>query len=175
MTELCSRVGPGEPAGDAVSTTIETVVEAPPLAPDAPVVFICHASEDRAFAKQVSADLEANGIGTWLDRQELAGGDEWHELIRRTISEDVDYVVVLQSASLLAKTRGYVNREIDLAIDRQSEYRPPSRFVIPAFIDDPANALELLDRWQSVDLTHGVDELVRTIRRDRDKRYRSAR
>ena len=48
-----------------------------------------------------------------------------------------------------------MNREIDLAIDRQSEYRPPSRFVIPAFIDDPANALELLDRWQSVDLTHG--------------------
>jgi hypothetical protein len=147
----------------------------PPVPPDAPVVFISHASEDRAVAERVSDELEQNGIGTWLDRHELAGGDEWNALIQRTIGEDVDYVVVLQSANLLAKTRGFVNREIQLAIDRQAEYRPPSRFLIPAYIDDPANALDLLDRWQSVDVTRGVDELVRAIRRDRDKRDRSSR
>ena len=175
--ELRSRVS------TAVAPTVDEVAPVAsgraahraPVAPDAPVVFISHASEDRAVAERVSHELEENGIGTWFDREELTGGDEWSALIQHTIGEDVDYVVVLQSANLLAKTRGFVNREIQLAIDRQAEYRPPSRFLIPAYIDDPANALDLLDRWQSVDLTNGVDELVRAIRRDRDKRDRIVR
>jgi TIR domain/SIR2-like domain len=144
-----------------------------PVPPDAPTVFICHASEDRAAAERVADQLEDNGIRSWFDRHELIGGDEWDARIRRTIHEDVDYVTVLQSASLLAKTRGYVNREINLAIDRQREYRPPARFVIPAYIDDPANTLDLLDEWQAVDLRADVGQLVRAIRRDVAKRERA--
>jgi hypothetical protein len=172
VSELRSRVRTEAPEQGPVGARMD---EPPPLPPDAPVVFICHASEDRAAAERISSELESNGVGTWLDRNELTGGDEWNTMIKRTISEVVDYVVVLQSANLLAKTRGYVNREINLAIDRQSEYRPPGRFVIPAFIDDPGSALEILGQWQSIDLRTGVDALVRAIRRDEDKRDRTSR
>ena len=169
--DLHSRVR----TGSSVDGSVGPVVEPAVVAPDAPVVFICHASEDRVVAERVSLELQANGVGTWLDRNELTGGDEWNAMIRRTISEEVDYVVVLQSTNLLAKTRGYVNREINMALDRQSEYRPPSRFLIPAFIDAPSSALEILEQWQSIDLRTDVDALVRAIRRDQDKRDRTAR
>jgi hypothetical protein len=168
VRELRGRVHGAEPSTPAGPDTPRAAVP-----PDAPTVFICHASEDRAVAERVAGQLEDNGIRSWLDRHELIGGDEWDARIRHTIQEEVDYVAVLQSASLLAKTRGYVNREISLALDRQHEYRPPSRFVIPAYIDDPANTLDLLDEWQSVDLRSDVGELVRAIRRDVAKRDRA--
>jgi TIR domain/SIR2-like domain len=160
--ELRSRVhiqAPDEPAGNG---------DQPALPPDAPVVFVCHASEDKQFAERVADGLQANGIESWLDKHDLQGGDEWDSMIRRTISEQVDYVVVLQSESLKSKGRGYVNREINLALDRQMEYRPPLRFIIPAVIDDPTNRLDDLDTWQSVDMTvpDGIDQLVRVIKRD---------
>lgn len=138
------------------------------LAPDAPVVFLCHASEDKDFAKDVSDGLQSNGIGTWLDRDELRGGDRWDSLIQRTITDEVDYMVVLQSASLLAKDVGYVNQEINLGLSRQMKYRAPRRFLIPAVVDSAENRLEELEHLQATDLSEpaGLDELVRTIKRD---------
>jgi len=169
--ELRDRVDvrPVEPAAGQLD--VRTTVP-----PDAPTVFLCHASEDKLFAKRVSEGLEANGIGTWLDRDQLRGGDQWDSRIRQTIGESVDYVVVLQSASLRAKDVGYVNREINLALDRQLEYRPPRRFLIPAVIDDAANCLDELRHLQTTDLAteHGMDELVRVIKRDLDLQVRQS-
>lgn len=161
-TELRSRVTLPEPsAPDADESERQ-------LPPDAPVVFLCHASEDKADAKRVSDGLQGNGIDTWLDRNELRGGDRWDELIRRLISDEVDYVVVMQSASLLAKDVGYVNREINLAIDRQMNYRAPRRFLIPVVLDSPENRLDELSHIEATDLSDpaGIDELVRAIKRD---------
>jgi TIR domain/SIR2-like domain len=150
---------------------------APALPPGAPVVFLCHSNDDKAFAAQLSDGLQANGIETWLDKDDIAGGDQWDEIVRSTIKHRVDYVVVLQSESLIRKQVGYVNREIELALDRQLEYRPPRRFVIPVVIDDPANRLEHLSDLQSVDLTQprGIDDLVRVINRDRSLEARAGR
>ena len=142
------------------------------VSPNAPVVFICHASEDAGEARRIAAGLRAAGIGTWVDRQNLRGGDRWDDMIERTIKKEVDYVAVLQSAAMKSKDVGYVNREIDMALDRQRDYRLPRVFLIPAIIDDAMNRLDALeiDRLQSVDLTPtaGVGDLVRAIVRDLD-------
>ena len=84
-------------------------------------------------------------------------------------------MVVLQSVSLKSKTIGYVNKEIYLALERQSTYRPPHIFMIPAVIDDPSSMLEELGAFQAVDLTNsdGIQDLVKTIRRDLDRASRS--
>ena len=138
------------------------------LPPDAPVVFLCHVSEDKPFVQAVANGLHANGIKTWFDRDDLRGGDRWDSKIRQTIAEEVDYFVVLQSASLRAKDVGYVNREIELALDRQQLYRSPRCFVIPAVIDHEDSRLAELRHLQSVDLSDqaGIDALVRTVKRD---------
>jgi hypothetical protein len=143
------------------------------LPPDAPLVFICHASEDKESAQRVADGLAANGIDTWFDRDDLEGGDEWDPLIQSTITERANYVVVLQSASLLAKHEGYVNQEITLALGRQERFQQDLRFVIPVVIDDPKNLRADLKRWQAIDLTAqtGIDDLVRAIKRDLKKRH----
>lgn len=135
--------------------------------PGAPVVFICHASEDKSVAREVADALQASGIDTWFDENDLRGGDSWDEKIRRSLRE-VDYVLVLQSQSLRDKDVGYVNREISIALDRQAEYRPPRRFLIPVVVDSPEYRLEELDYLQAPDLSTetGMDELIRAIKRD---------
>jgi TIR domain/SIR2-like domain len=142
---------------------------------DAPTVFLCHANEDAEVASQLALGLRHNGLNVWLDRDNLRGGDEWDDVIERVLDEEVQYVVVLQSPSLKAKEIGYVNKEIHLAIKRQSHYRSPRIFLIPALIDGAENCLPELDRFQSISLSpgEGVNDLVKTIRRDLDAASRS--
>ena len=83
-------------------------------------------------------------------------------------------MAVLQSAAMFHKDVGYVNKEINLALDRQSFHRPPRVFLIPVVIDDPVNRLDMLSHLQSVNVAPpaGVTELVKTIRRDLDVQVR---
>jgi TIR domain/SIR2-like domain len=142
---------------------------------DAPTVFLCHAHEDAEFALQVANGLRSNGINVWLDRDNLRGGDAWDDVIERVLYRDVQYVVVLQSASLKAKDVGYVNKEVHLAIERQSYYRPPRVFLIPASIDGPESNLAELEKYQTIDLSmsDGMNDLVKAIKRDLDAASRA--
>lgn len=148
--------------------------EAPGVPPDAPKVYLSYASEDRRAVQEIARRLRENQINAWFDRDELAGGDRWDSRMRQTITEDVDYVVIVQSPNLLAKDVGYVNREINLALDRQREYRAPRRFVVPVVIGGPDNLLDELRHVQSVDVDEpsGVDEVVKAIRLDISYRVR---
>ena len=138
------------------------------MSPEAPVVFICHANEDADAALEVAAGLRAAGIGAWLDKDSLRGGADWNDTVERLLKEDVQYVAVLQSSAMFHKDVGYVNKEINIALDRQSFHRPPRVFLIPVVIDDPVNRLDMLSHLQSVNVAPpaGVTELVKTIRRD---------
>jgi len=152
-----------------------TVVVPPPaVSPEAPTVFICHANEDAEAALEVAAGLRAAGIGAWLDKDSLRGGTDWNDTVEHLLKEEVQYVAVLQSAAMFHKDVGYVNKEINLALDRQSFHRPPRVFLIPVVIDDPVNRLDMLSHLQSVNVAPpaGVTELVKTIRRDLDVQVR---
>ena len=144
------------------------------LPPDAPTVFLCHASEDKAHAERVAAGLRDSGIGTWLDKEDLRGGDQWDEMIRHTLGDVVDYVVVLQSGNLKRKAaeRSYVNREIRMALKVQEEYAFPRVFLIPGLLDGPENRRGELEDYHEIDLSgsNGIQALVRTIKRDLEER-----
>ena len=136
-----------------------------------PEVFICHASEDKDYAAALYEKLEQAGIRPWLDKENLRGGDEWDRKIRDTIKQ-IDYFVVLQSQALANKTIGYVNREINIALDRQEEFqRGTTRFVIPVKIE-PCPLRDDLTHLQTIDLTDkaNVKTLIDTIQRDFEKR-----
>lgn len=139
-------------------------------APDAPIAFLCHASEDKDAAERIAAAMRDSGIRTWLDKENLRGGEAWDDMIRTTLGEEVDYVVVLQSANLKRKEveRSYVNREIKVALDVQDEFAGPRVFLIPALLDGPENRRDALKRFHEVDVSNGngVVELVRAIKRD---------
>ena len=131
-----------------------------------PTVFICHASEDKEKASQVHEALKRARLEPWLDQQALRGGDRWDDLIASTI-EKVDYVVILNSMALAAKSReaSYVNKEIKRAL-QADDMRLVGRFIVPASIDDTP-LLEPLARFHAVDLRKpdGLSDLVRAIKR----------
>jgi len=142
--------------------------------PDAPTIFICHASEDKERAASLYSRLEQEGFKPWLDREKLRGGDQWDALIIRTIKKEIDYFVVLLSRTLVDKNIAYVNKEINTALDRQMEFRKSSgiNFIIPVKIEE-CGLLEDLESYQAIDISSGnVDELVKLIKRDQQLRKR---
>jgi len=84
-------------------------------------------------------------------------------------------VVVVQSAALARKTFSYVNREIDMALQRQRFARRGINFVIPVRID-AAPPLEELRDLQSIDLSGpgGFKDLESAILRDQQRRKKRA-
>jgi hypothetical protein len=137
---------------------------------NAPQVFICHVNEDKEYAANLYNKFEGAGLKPWLDKENLRGGDHWDKHIRRTIKK-VDYFIVLQSNALAKKQIGYVNREINIALDRQEEFRRNIRFIIPVEIEE-CQRLEELEHLQAIDLTEegNVMKLISIIKRDFEKR-----
>lgn len=151
--------------------TPSVAAAAPPLPPAR--VFICHAKEDRARALELHACLVEAKMDPWMDERSLQPGDRWDQEIERRIRE-TDYVVVLQSRSLAAKTFSYVNKEINLALEQQRHARAGISFVIPLQIEDCEPLAELQD-FQTLPCRTHTDEqlLVSAIRRDQQRRARA--
>lgn len=149
----------------------ERISPAPPSKQNlryAPTVFISYASEDKAYAEKLYAEIESRGFRPWLDKENLRGGVQWDNQIEKMISE-VDYFIVLQSEALVRKEEGYVNKEINLALDRQLYFRRGG-FIIPVLIDNS----ELLDEFKKIhviDLRDGqIEKLSTAITRDQQIR-----
>lgn len=137
-----------------------------------PIVFLCHANENKDFAAKLYKELEQVGLQPWLDKEDIQGGDEWDRLVEKTIHKDIDYFVILQSHALIKKFEGYVHKEIDLALKRQRQFRKGIRFIIPVKIDD-ASRLGELEHLQTIDLTEGpVNELISVIKLDYQRRIK---
>jgi hypothetical protein len=136
-----------------------------PIDENAPEVFICHANEDKDDAAFLYEELKKAGIRPWLDQENLRGGDDWDNRIRRTIKK-IDYFVVLQSEALENKNIGYVNREIFEALDHQKEFRE-NCFVIPVKIEE-CKSLEKLKHLQTIDIADKskIKDLIDTINHD---------
>ena len=139
---------------------------------DAPTIFICHASEDKEYAANLYKLLEGEGFKPWLDKENLRGGILWDNEIQKTIGE-IDYFIVLQSKALVEKNIGYVNKEINLALDRQLEFRPGTNFIIPVQIDD-SPPLDNFKRFHIIDLRdkEQIEKLFTAITRDQQIRRR---
>ncbi len=139
---------------------------------DAPTVFICHASEDKEYAARLYEQMEVKGFKPWLDKENLRGGVLWDNQIQKTIAE-VDYMVVLNSKALWEKNIGYVNKEINAALDRQLQFRRGISFIIPVQIDD-TRLLEDFKPLQAVDLKdpNNIGKLFTAISRDQQLRKR---
>ncbi|NIM17537.1 MAG: TIR domain-containing protein [Candidatus Aminicenantes bacterium] len=137
---------------------------------DGPQVFICHAHEDQEYASKMYEKFKTAGLRPWLDKEELRGGDLWDKMIIDTIRE-VDYVVVLQSKSMIAKVESYVFKEINCALERQSKFQDMFRFIIPVIIDG-SPLLKKLESIQSIKISdkENIENLISTIRSDFEKR-----
>lgn len=128
-------------------------------------IFISYSREDRAMADRLYRDLEAAGFQLWLDRVDLAGGERWKHRITEEIRESKYFIALLSSRGL--GTRGYVQKEIRLALDVLDEYPIEERFFVPVRLEEcEPRDQRLLDlQWVDLfpDYESGLQDLFRAL------------
>lgn len=83
-----------------------------------PQIFISHARIDERSVLQVERTLTVWGIQPWVDRQQLAGGQEWQQRLQLAIEQSAALIVVITPAAL---TSPMVRREYLYAL---SQHKP---------------------------------------------------
>jgi hypothetical protein len=99
-----------------------------------PRVFICYSHDDAPLAARLASSLSARHIDPWLDQHDLEGGHGWQSRIE-TALDDMDFFLVLHSASLARKEVSFINVEISLALKR-GRWFATTPFIIPLALDD---------------------------------------
>lgn len=133
-------------------------------------VFLCHASSDKAVARDLHARLVRDGYRPWLDEEDLLPGQEWDAEIRKAIRKCHAMIVCLSQQSI-SKT-GYVQKEIKLGLDVADEQPEGAIYLIPLRLQ-PCDVPLRLRRWQWVDLFSrgGYDRLLRTLRHVNERHH----
>ena len=119
---------------------------------DTPLVFLCHASEDKPAVRRYAARLIDAGFRIWLDEENLLPGQDWDAEIRNAIGCSSAVVVFLSPRS---QKRGYVQREILRVLDEAERQPEGTIFLIPTKLES-CPIPSRLSKWQWVDLeSHG--------------------
>jgi hypothetical protein len=135
-------------------------------------VFVSHASEDKeSVARPIAMALEANGLRTWLDAQELNVGDS----LRRKLDEGLlsaQFGIVILSHSFFAKK--WTQLELDALVSLEE---PPDKLILPVWHEVTADEIRklspILASKLATETSRGLDEvviaLVRSIRNARQQ------
>jgi hypothetical protein len=69
-----------------------------------PKVFISYSRKDEEFAQELLAGLQAAGFEPYLDKHDIAAGEDWEARLRRLI-EAADTIVFVISPDAIASKR----------------------------------------------------------------------
>jgi len=97
-------------------------------------VFISYAKEDYRIAKKLYNDIKSNGIIPWIDCEDILPGQDWKKEISQAI-KDSSYFLALLSSNSISK-KGYVQKELKLALEIYDEFPNSVVFIIPVRIDN---------------------------------------
>ena len=113
-------------------------------------IFLCHASEDKTAVRDVYHRLAAiDGFEPWLDEEDLLPGQIWEAEIPRALKES-EFILIFFSQNSVAK-RGYVQREMKMALDAWQEVPGNTIHTIPIRLDE-CEIPEEFRRYQRADL-----------------------
>lgn len=132
-------------------------------------IFISYVRENEAVVEKLSRDLRAAGANVWLDKDHIAPGQRWQDVIHDAI-ESGSYFLACFSDEYLEKEKSYMNEELLVAVE-QLRLRPTHRaWFIPIRLADcqvPNRAIgggETLRSIQWVDLFHDWDRGITKIK-----------
>ena len=99
-----------------------------------PSVFFCHAKEDANEVRKIYNALIDLKVEAWFDEENLLPGQKWRETIPQ-VMEASDFILVFFSSNSISK-RGYVQKELKIALDIFDEFPEDEIFIIPVRLDD---------------------------------------
>ncbi|MCP4350629.1 MAG: SUMF1/EgtB/PvdO family nonheme iron enzyme [Desulfobacterales bacterium] len=112
-------------------------------------IFISYAREDYEIARKLFDDLK-EVAEPWLDRECLLPGERWKPGIRQAIKKTDFFLALLSSRSVPKK--GFVQTELDTALNELRNYPPDQIYIIPARLDKCIPKHEILHDLNWVDL-----------------------
>ena len=98
------------------------------------LIFVSHASEDKARARVLCQQLKNAGFDAWLDEERLLPGQDWSLEIEKAMR--ASDVILLCFSSVSVAKEGYIQREFKRAMQFQEE-KPEEQFFNP----DPAGSV----------------------------------
>jgi hypothetical protein len=118
--------------------------------------FISYATEDFEQVSAIRERLEAAGFSTWMDKKSILPGQNWEYEITKAL-KTCNVVLVFLSTNSFQK-RGYVQREIALALDNLREKLEDDIYLIAIKLE----SIEVPDRlrirhwldWRAADAWH---------------------
>ena len=112
-------------------------------------IFISHATpEDNEIAIWLASRLENAGYNVWIDKNELAGGEEfWDDIQNILTNKTVKFLSIISNASINKKG---VKDEISFALDVERKNNL-SEFILPIKIDENVTVPINLGRKNYID------------------------
>jgi uncharacterized protein (TIGR02145 family) len=117
-------------------------------------IFLCHASEDGSHVEMIHQKLKSARLNPWIDKKDLPPARDWDAEIKKTLAA-ARLILIFLSKHLISKS-GYVQREIEIALDTLRQMPPDSTFIIPVRLDECVIP-ESLNRLAHFDLFKETD------------------
>ena len=128
-------------------------------------VFLSYAREDLSSAQKLCSDLRHNGVSVWLDEDQLFVGEKWITTIREQINNTTFFLALISSNSI--NKQGFVQKEIEQAINVQKDKYMNDIFILPVRIDDCNIPYPELSNVNYIDIfpdyDKGLNKLVKTL------------
>jgi uncharacterized protein (TIGR02145 family) len=126
-------------------------------------IFLSHASEDGRQVEMIDRKLRSAGLNPWIDMKDLPPARDWDAEIKKTLAE-ARLVLIFLSKHLISKSGGYVQREIEIALDMLRQMPPDSTFIIPVrleecIIPESLNRLTHFDLFQEKDFDQFAEHI----------------
>ena len=127
------------------------------------LAFLCHASEDKLAIRTLRQYLISASVTPWFDEEDIVPGQMWESEINEAIARCHVFLACL-SAQSVAKS-GYVQLEVQKALERAMKLPPGRIFLIPVRLD-ACQIPDVLARFQWVDYfaDDGAHKVVRALR-----------
>lgn len=128
-------------------------------------IFISYAKQDFALANKVYNDLHRFGFDAWIDSENLLPGQNWKTEISRAIRNSKFFLALLSQNSV--NKMGYVQKELNEAIEILDLIPPGQIYLIPAKLDDCQPNHHRLNDLHWVDLfpsyRKGMNKILRVL------------
>lgn len=106
---------PDQPFTDA-DTFVGTIEERIHAGSNRPLLFVCHACEDKPFVERLVSELDRRALYAWFDKREILVGDSIVESINAALGQVRFVLAVLSPRSVI---KPWVLRELNSSLMRQ--------------------------------------------------------
>jgi hypothetical protein len=104
------------------------------MSDDTVSIFISYASPDRDRVLPFFEWLKGQGFNVWMDYRSMKAGQNWDHEIHRALEKSTFVLSFISNGS--STRRGYIQKELRIALEKKKEKLDDDLYIIPVLLDD---------------------------------------